>query len=74
MNYEINRPTAAGAFTFNLLPTGQPGVTASGNGVATALLGFVSGFAAREPSYWTAIAGISPGLRKTIGTSPAISR
>ena len=48
MNYEINRPTAAGAFTFNLLPTGQPGVTASGNGVATALLGFVSGFAARE--------------------------
>jgi hypothetical protein len=48
MNYEINRPTAAGSFNFSLLGTGQPGVTASGNGLATMLLGYVTGFTARE--------------------------
>jgi hypothetical protein len=48
MNYEINRPTAAGAFGFSLLGTGQPGVATSGNGLATMLLGFVTGFSARE--------------------------
>jgi outer membrane receptor protein involved in Fe transport len=48
LNYEINRPTAAGSFSFNLLGTGQPGVATSGNGLATMLLGFVTGFSARE--------------------------
>jgi hypothetical protein len=47
-NYEINRPTASGSFNFSLLGTGQPGVAASGNGLATMLLGFVTGFTARE--------------------------
>ena len=47
-NYEINRPTASGAFGFSLLGTGQPGVATSGNGLATMLLGFVTGFSARE--------------------------
>ena len=48
LNDEINRPTAAGAFGFSLLGTGQPGVAASGNGLATMLLGFTTGFSARE--------------------------
>ncbi|MBL8236286.1 MAG: TonB-dependent receptor [Bryobacterales bacterium] len=48
LNDEINRPTAAGNFSFSLLGTGQPGVAASGNGLATMLLGFTTGFAARE--------------------------
>jgi hypothetical protein len=47
-NYEINRPTVSGAFGFSLLGTGQPGVTASGNGLATQLLGFVTSFSSRE--------------------------
>ncbi|MDP2996864.1 MAG: carboxypeptidase regulatory-like domain-containing protein [Bryobacterales bacterium] len=47
-NYETNLPTASGAFTFNTLPTGQPGVAASGNGLATLLLGFPTGFAMRQ--------------------------
>lgn len=47
-NYEVNRPTASGAFGFSLLGTGQPGVTASGNGLATMLLGFVTSFSSRE--------------------------
>jgi hypothetical protein len=47
-NWEINRPTASGAFAFSLLGTGQPGVAASGNGLATMQLGFVTGFSARE--------------------------
>jgi hypothetical protein len=48
LNDEINRPTAAGSFSFSLLGTGQPGVATSGNGLATMLLGFTTGFAARE--------------------------
>jgi len=47
-NYETNRPTASGAFGFSLLGTGQPGVAASGNGLATMMLGFVTGFSSRE--------------------------
>lgn len=47
-NFEINRPTLSGAFTFGPLATGQPGVAASGNGMATLLLGFPTAFAARE--------------------------
>ena len=48
LNDEINRPTAAGSFAFSLLATGQPGVATSGNGLATMLLGFPTGFSARE--------------------------
>ena len=47
-NYEVNRPTASGSFSFSLLATGLPGVAASGNGLATLLLGFVTGFGARQ--------------------------
>ncbi|MBI1790087.1 MAG: TonB-dependent receptor [Acidobacteria bacterium] len=47
-NYEVNRPMASGAFTFSTQPTGQPGVAASGNGLATLLLGFPTSFSARE--------------------------
>jgi hypothetical protein len=47
-NYEVNLPTAAGAFGFSPLGTGQPGVAASGNGLATMLLGFVTSFSSRE--------------------------
>ncbi len=47
-NYEVNRPTVSGSFSFNTLPTGQPGTAASGNGLASMLLGFVSGFSSRE--------------------------
>lgn len=48
LNDEINRPTAAGSFSFSPLATGQPTVTNSGNGLATMLLGFTTGFSARE--------------------------
>ena len=48
LNDEVNRPTPAGSFGFNLLGTGQPGVAASGNGLATMLLGFTTAFSARE--------------------------
>lgn len=48
MNYEINRPTTSGQFNFNPLSTGQPGIAASGNGLASLLLGLPLNFAARE--------------------------
>ncbi len=48
LNYEVNRPTASGSFSFSLLPTGQPGTAASGNGLATMLLGFPTSFSARQ--------------------------
>ncbi len=47
-NYEVNRPSISGNFGFSLLPTGQPGVAASGSGLATMLLGFPTGFSTRE--------------------------
>ncbi len=43
-DYEINLNNASGTFQFNTLPTGQPGVAASGNGIATLLLGYVTNF------------------------------
>lgn len=48
MNYEISRPSASGAFTFNPLSTGQPGAAASGNGFASLLLGLMTNFTLRE--------------------------
>jgi hypothetical protein len=48
MNYEINRPSASGAFTFSPLSTGQPGTAASGNGFSSMLLGLMTNFTVRE--------------------------
>ena len=47
-NYETNRPTASGSFTLSTLATGLPGVAASGNGLASLLVGAPTGFSARE--------------------------
>lgn len=47
-NYESNLPTASGAFGFGVTATGQPGVAASGNGLASLLLGFPTGFSTRQ--------------------------
>jgi hypothetical protein len=43
-NYEVNLPTASGAFTFATTPTGLPGNSATGFGLASLLLGFPTGF------------------------------
>jgi hypothetical protein len=48
MNYETNKPTASGSFTFSPLGTGLPGTAASGLGMASLLTGFVQGFNTRE--------------------------
>jgi hypothetical protein len=47
-NYEINRPSVSGQFTFNPLATGQPGVGASGLGMASLLLGLPQNFVLRQ--------------------------
>lgn len=44
-NYEVNLPTASGQFTFATQPTAQPTVAATGNGLATMLIGFPTAFA-----------------------------
>ncbi|MDQ6677337.1 MAG: carboxypeptidase regulatory-like domain-containing protein [Acidobacteriota bacterium] len=43
-NYEVNLSTASGAFTFGTQPTGLPGSAATGNGLASLLLGFPTAF------------------------------
>ena len=48
MNYEINRPASSGQFAFSPFSSGQPGVAASGNGLASLLLGLPLNFTARE--------------------------
>jgi hypothetical protein len=47
-NYEINLPTASGQFNFATTPTGQPGSASTGIGLASMLLGFPTGFTARQ--------------------------
>ncbi len=47
-NYEVNLPTASGAFTFATTPTGLPGNSATGSGLASLLLGFPTGFTAQK--------------------------
>jgi hypothetical protein len=47
-NYEANLPTGSGAFTFGTTPTGLPGSAATGNGLATLLLGFPTAFTMRQ--------------------------
>jgi hypothetical protein len=46
-NFEINRPQVSGNFNFNPLATGQPGVAASGFGVASLLVGAPQGVSVR---------------------------
>lgn len=43
-NYEVNLSTASGAFTFGTQPTGLPGNAATGNGLASLLIGFPTAF------------------------------
>ena len=47
-NHEINLPTASGAFSFSTQPTGLPGNTATGAGLASMMLGFATGFAEQQ--------------------------
>ena len=47
-NHEVNLPTASGSFTFATQPTGQPGNAATGNGLASLLLGFPTSFSAQQ--------------------------
>ncbi|MDQ3254060.1 MAG: TonB-dependent receptor [Acidobacteriota bacterium] len=47
-NYEVNRPSVSGQFSFNPLGTGLPGSPQTGNGFASLLLGFTTNFALRE--------------------------
>ncbi|HTM51196.1 MAG TPA: carboxypeptidase regulatory-like domain-containing protein [Bryobacteraceae bacterium] len=49
------RQSISGSFTFSTLPTGQPGTAASGNGLATMLIGFPTAFTIRD----------TPALRRT---------
>ena len=49
------RQSVSGSFSFSVLPTGQPGVAASGNGIATLLMGFPTAFTTRD----------TPALRRT---------
>jgi hypothetical protein len=42
------RQSVSGNFAFSPLPTGQPGVGASGNGLASMLLGFPTAFSTRD--------------------------
>lgn len=63
MNYEVNLPTASGAFTFSPLSSGQPGTANSGLGLASMLLGQPLNFSAnatqvldRRSTYWSGFA------------------
>jgi len=47
-NLDVFLPTVSGSFTFDPRPTGLPGLAASGNGLATLLLGFPTAFSARQ--------------------------
>ncbi len=47
-NFEVNLQTASGSFTFATQPTGQPGSAATGNGLASLVLGFPSTFTAQQ--------------------------
>jgi hypothetical protein len=42
------RQSVSGNFTFSVLPTGQPGVANTGNGLATLLMGFPTAFSTRD--------------------------
>ncbi len=44
MDHEVNLSTASGSFTFGTQPTGQPGLSSTGNGLASFLVGFPTAF------------------------------
>jgi hypothetical protein len=48
INFEINRPSVSGSFTFNPLTTGNPGTSNTGFGLASLLAGAPLNFSARE--------------------------
>ncbi|ADV82394.1 TonB-dependent receptor, plug [Terriglobus saanensis SP1PR4] len=48
MDHEVSLSTASGAFTFATQPTGLPGNTSTGNGLASLLVGFPSAFSAAQ--------------------------
>ena len=48
INYEINRPSVSGSFTYSPLTTGNPGTSGTGFGLASLLVGAPLSFAARE--------------------------
>ncbi len=47
-NYEVNRPSISGTFTFTTQPTALPGRAATGHGLASLLLGFPNSVTIRE--------------------------
>jgi hypothetical protein len=47
-NFELTRPSVSGSFNFATQPTGQPGVTNTGLGLASLLVGFPTSFEARQ--------------------------
>lgn len=47
-NYEVNRPSISGQFSFSPLATGLPGNARTGSGFASLLVGFVNNFSLRE--------------------------
>jgi len=48
VNHEVNLPTASGSFTFATQSSGLPGTAASGNGLASMLLGIPNTFAENQ--------------------------
>ncbi|HYO81110.1 MAG TPA: hypothetical protein VES20_06895, partial [Bryobacteraceae bacterium] len=47
-NFEVNRGSISGRFTFNPLATGAPGTASSGSGIASLLLGLPQNFNVRQ--------------------------
>ncbi|MPY89980.1 MAG: hypothetical protein GEU99_18915 [Luteitalea sp.] len=47
-NYEVNRPSISGDFSFTTQPTALPGQSGTGHGVASLLLGFPNSVSVRE--------------------------
>ena len=47
-NHEINLPTASGSFSFSTQPTGLPGNSATGSGLASMMVGFATGFTEQQ--------------------------
>ncbi|MCU1324276.1 MAG: TonB-dependent receptor, plug [Acidobacteriaceae bacterium] len=48
MDHEVSLSTASGSFTFATQPTGLPGNTSTGNGLASLLVGFPTAFGAAQ--------------------------
>jgi Carboxypeptidase regulatory-like domain len=47
-NYEVNRPSVSGTFTFGTQPTALPGRAGTGHGLASLLVGFPNNLSVRE--------------------------